>query len=217
MRRLLTVGVVVALLIGGGIAVALVAQHDSAAAQEQGTTQEEGTPEDATADDGTTATDEETDTTSDSRSDAAQDRATRPERGFLLDDVLTDLVADGVITQEQADEIAAAMTARLEELRSELQERRGEFGFLGRHGLDFHGRFGDFLDDGVLDADELAQLPENHPLNDPEGPAAPYLEDGQLTQDELDELKAEVFPQGRGLRGDDSTADPNAEEGLFSG
>ncbi len=216
MRRLLTVMVVVALLIGGGIAVALIAQQDSAAAQDEDTTQDEGTPEDATADDGAT-TDDDTGSSSDSRADAAQDRATRPERGFLLDDVLGDLVADGVITQEQADEIAAAMTARMEELRSELQERRGEFGFLGRHGLDFHGRFGDFLDDGVLDADELAQLPENHPLNDPEGPAAPYLEDGQLTQDELDELKAEIFPQGRGPRGTDSTTDPNAEEGLFSG
>ena len=62
----------------------------------------------------------------------------------------------------------------------------------------------EMLEDGVIDAAELAELPEGHPLADPEGPAAEYLDDGQLTEDELAELRA----QRRATR-------PNSVGGVF--
>ncbi len=56
-------------------------------------------------------------------------------------------------------------------------------------------RIGALLDDGVIDADELAELPEGHPLTDPDGPAADYLDDGQLTVEELRELRSQLHDQ----------------------
>jgi len=120
----------------------------------------------------------------------ATDDAVRPERGAILDEVLADLVTDGVIDTDQATKIKDALEAKHEELR-------GQFGDRG-HGFRGHGGFrdgvrpdmGGFLEDGVIDADELAQLPEGHPLTDPEGPAAEYLDDGRLTAEELEELHA---------------------------
>ncbi|HEX9854825.1 MAG TPA: hypothetical protein VGC47_05900 [Acidimicrobiia bacterium] len=102
------------------------------------------------------------------------------ERGRLLDDVLSGLVEDGVITQDQADAVADALAEKFEELRA---SRPGRF-WRG------HGIFGlrGMLDDGVIDAEELASLPDDHPLRDPEGPAAEFLEDGELTVEELGEL-----------------------------
>lgn len=45
----------------------------------------------------------------------------------------------------------------------------------------------------MITADELSQLPDDHPFNDPDGPFADALADGQLTRDEL----AEVHPHPR--------------------
>lgn len=120
----------------------------------------------------------------------------RPEKGAVLDEVFTELVADGVISQDQADQIQAALEAKHEELREQFGDR------LQRR--DHRNRLGGFLqgalEDGVVDADELAQLPDGHPLNDPEGPFAEYLDDGQLTAEELEQIK-EQFRQNRGPRG----------------
>lgn len=173
MRRILTVLVAGALLVSGGVAVALLADPGSAVAQE-----------------GTTSTTEAPVETDDS---AATDLV-RPERGTILAGVLEDLVADGVITADQAEEITAAWQARIQELRTEFEARRGERGFGG------HGDFGlrELLEDGVIDADELAELGPDHPLNDPDGPAAEFLDDGELTQDELTELHGEWRRAGRG-------------------
>lgn len=162
MRRILVVLVAAALLVGGGVAVALLANQGSAIAQE----------------------DEPTTTQAPAETEAEDTDIARPQRGMVLADVLEDLVADGVITGEQAEEITAAWQTRWEELRTEFEARRGERG-LGRH-HDFGLR--ELLEDGVIDADELAELGPDHPFNDPDGPAAEYLEDGQLTQDELAEL-----------------------------
>jgi polyhydroxyalkanoate synthesis regulator phasin len=89
----------------------------------------------------------------------------------LLADVLSDLVDDGVINQDQADAITDAVDERREALKAEMEARREQM----------RG----FLEDGVLSAEELAQLPEDHPLRNLDQ----YLEDGQLTEDELSQLR----------------------------
>lgn len=49
-----------------------------------------------------------------------------------------------------------------------------------------------FLEDDLIDAGELAQLPEDSVLRDPEGPAAEAIGDGQLTETELREAGLQV-------------------------
>lgn len=105
--------------------------------------------------------------------------------GSLLAEVLDELVAEGTIDQQTADEIAAAIEVKVEEKRAS-----GEFGPRGhRHGRG-HGQLEGLLDDGVISEDELTELPDDHPLNDPDGPAADYL-DGGITEEELDEIRSE--------------------------
>jgi len=91
--------------------------------------------------------------------------------GDLLSDVLDELVSAGTINQAQADAIEKAVDDRRAELRAEREKLREQMQT--------------FLEDGVLSADELAQLPEDHPLRNLDQ----YLEDGQLTTDELRELR----------------------------
>jgi polyhydroxyalkanoate synthesis regulator phasin len=93
------------------------------------------------------------------------------EGGTILSDVLDELVTDGTINQTQADAIEEAITERRSELREEAEARREQMRT--------------FLEDGTLSADELAQLPEDHPLRNLDS----FLEDGQLTQDELRQLR----------------------------
>ena len=131
------------------------------------------------------------------------DDATGP-REAALDEVMSGLVADGVITQEQADAVKEALQAKGEELRAERQERRAER--KAQREL-----IRSFLEDDVIDANELAQLGDDHPLNDPDGPAAPYLDDGQLTKDELRELRAE-HGRFRGPRGAENSDNADAQD-----
>lgn len=127
------------------------------------------------------------------------DDVVRPERGAILDEVLADLVTDGVIDSDQAAKIKEALEAKHEELHEQFGDRGPRMH--GFHGGDRLGMRG-FLEDGVIDADELAQLPDGHPLTDPNGPAADYLDDGQLTAEELAELHAEFGGhRGHGPRG----------------
>jgi hypothetical protein len=65
---------------------------------------------------------------------------------------------------------------------------------------------GGLLEDGVIDATELAELPDDHPLKDPDGPAADFLADGELTEDELKQLGE----QRRERRADDRTSSTDA-------
>ena len=99
----------------------------------------------------------------------------------VLEDVLSGLVDDGTITQEQSDAIVSAVEDRAEELRAQFKEQREQLR--------------EFLEDGVISADELAQLPEDHPLRNVD---ESLLEDGQLTRDELRELRV---GRGRGHHG----------------
>ncbi|NND03328.1 MAG: hypothetical protein HKN91_11130 [Acidimicrobiia bacterium] len=166
MKRFLTALAAAGVLVAGGFIAAAVSTPSTATAQE--TTE-------APVDEST---------------------AERPDRGAIMDEVFADLVADGVLTEEQADQVQAALEAKRDELREQIGDR------LQRR--DHRNRLGGFLqgalEDGVVDADELAQLPAGHPFSDPDGPLAEYLADGQLTDDELTEIR-EQFRQNRGPRG----------------
>ncbi len=109
--------------------------------------------------------------------DPTEENDVRPfhRHSAFLEDVLAELVADGTIDQGQADAIVEALTAKAEALKAELEEIRA--------------LIEGFLEDGVITADELAQLSDTHPFNDPDGPFAEALEDGQLTLEELQEAK----------------------------
>jgi polyhydroxyalkanoate synthesis regulator phasin len=113
----------------------------------------------------------------------------RPEKGAAFREVLDELVAAGTITQDQADAIEEAMVAKHEELRESGEGFRHHR--RGRGGSELRG----LLEDDVITADELAELPDDHPLNDPDGPAADYLDDGQLTTDELKEIREQMHEQ----------------------
>lgn len=92
----------------------------------------------------------------------------------FLSDVLDGLVAGGTITQAQATAILEAVEAEAEARIAEREAVREQIG--------------GFLEDGVITAEEIAQLPEEHPFRDPDGPASELLEDGQITAAELFEL-----------------------------
>lgn len=192
MGKLLAVLVALTVLIGGSAAIALITSSDTAAAQDDTVTTTAAPEASVVATEDTEAEEAEDEATEGGATERA-DRV-RTNRGDIVSTVLDDLVADGTITQEQADEIAATLAERTAAFREELRAQRREHGEGGvqSRGLRFLGGNAELLEDGVIDADELAALGENHPLNDPDGPAAQYLDDGQLTEDELNELVAEL-------------------------
>ncbi|MEA3501489.1 MAG: hypothetical protein U9R47_01835, partial [Actinomycetota bacterium] len=91
-----------------------------------------------------------------------------PTPGDILDEVLGDLVADGTLDRGEADAVKSALESRHEEVRAQLDEWRADNP--GRFKRGFHRGFamGGILEDGVIDADELAELPDGHPLKDPD-------------------------------------------------
>lgn len=107
----------------------------------------------------------------------------RTERTSLLEQVLTDLVGKGTVTQQQSDAITTA-----------LQERRSEALEEAKAALD---QLKAFWEDDVLTADEIAQLPSADRITAAEGPLAEALEDGQITKEELDGIRAEHSPGHR--------------------
>lgn len=174
MRKVLASLLAVGLLVAGGFAYTLVQDESAATAQESETEQDEAT----------------------------EDQVERPRRDAVVAEVWEQLIADGVVTAEQAETIQQAFAEKRAELREQFDGFRG-----GRH---FGHRFDDIralLEDGVIDADELAELGEDHPLNDPDGPFADLTEDGQITQEELEELRGTFGSRGPGA---------NAEESGFS-
>ena len=100
----------------------------------------------------------------------------------ILGEVLADLVAEGTLTQEQADAFAQAAEEKARLLRGKLSERRGALF--------------DIIEDGVITQEEVSDLPEDHwifsdVLDEP-------WADGELTEDELRE--AAPFSRWRGFR-----------------
>jgi hypothetical protein len=134
----------------------------------------------------------------------------RPARGAAVQEVLDELVASGDITQDQADTIAAALEEKRAELEANRPDHHHRRGF--RHGFHLRG----LLEDGVIDADELAALPEDHPFNDPDGPFADVAADGELTQDEIQSVIEQLredgeLPPGRGFGRGFGAETPSAE------
>jgi polyhydroxyalkanoate synthesis regulator phasin len=109
--------------------------------------------------------------------------------GSLLQDVLDDLVAEGVINQSQADAITDEVETRVDEKHAEMEQLREQM-------QQTHERLRTFLEDGVITSDELAQLPEDSPLRNLDS----FLDDGQLTTEELQQLGGWGFG-GRGPGG----------------
>jgi len=97
--------------------------------------------------------------------------------GELLDDVLINLVADGTITQAQADAITDALDQAVSDKHAELEAQAEQM----RQTWEQIQRF---LEDGVITGDELAQLPDDNPISHLED----ILADGQITQEELDSV-----------------------------
>jgi len=95
----------------------------------------------------------------------------------LLDKVLKDLVADGTLDQGQADAITVRLKAERDALRADLKARREAAKAVRQ-------QIREFLKDGVITADEIAQLPADNPLRNLDK----LLDDGKITIDELRQL-----------------------------
>jgi hypothetical protein len=98
---------------------------------------------------------------------AAPDAATAPATAPFLTKVLDGLVTKGTITKAQEQAIVDAWVAQRTTLRQERQADRAQLR--------------SFLADGVLTADELAQLPADSPLQQ----LKPLMKNGQLTITDL--------------------------------
>lgn len=103
----------------------------------------------------------------------------RPEPGAALEEVMAGLVSDGTLTQAQADTVEERLVAAREEHRANHKERR-------ENQRQHRAQIREFLEDDVISADELAQLPDDSKFLDPEGPLGDALEDGQITREELE-------------------------------
>ena len=78
----------------------------------------------------------------------------------LLDKVLKDLVADGTIDQQQADAITAKLKTERDALRADLKAK-------AEAARKVRQQIRDFLKDGVITADELAQAARGQPASEP--------------------------------------------------
>ena len=130
----------------------------------------------------------------------ADERPDFAKPGEILDEVLADLVADGTLDQGDADTVKAALETRHDEVRAEMEVWRAENPGRFERGFKRGFAMGGLLEDGVIDAAELAELPDEHPLKDPEGLAAEFLTDGQLTEDELNQLGERLHERRAGHR-----------------
>lgn len=108
----------------------------------------------------------------------------RPQPGSVLGNVLDELVEDETLTQAQADAVKAAMADKREEFKEKRGERREQR-------EQRRAQIEEWLSDGVISADELAELSADSRLLADDGPLAEALEDGQITQEEWDAFIAE--------------------------
>ena len=82
----------------------------------------------------------------------------------VMDEVLGALVADRTLTQSQADAVEAAFETKHEEVRAEMEAWREEHPGRFERGFKRGLEMGGLLEDGVIDAGELSELPDDHPL-----------------------------------------------------
>lgn len=109
------------------------------------------------------------------------DEVSRARPGAILDEVLAGLVADGTLDQGEADAVTTAMAEKRDELKEEFGDRKER----RAHRREMHDNIQSWLEDGVITADELAELDFDLPRLE-DGPLAEALEDGQITQAEWD-------------------------------
>lgn len=102
--------------------------------------------------------------------------------GPHLQDLLDEMVTDGVITDAQASDISTW----LEEKRATMEQDREAR----------QAAFQEAWSDGVLTTEEAQALGGNGPLLDPNGPLADAWADGQLTKAEVQAFQAQMGPRG---------------------
>jgi polyhydroxyalkanoate synthesis regulator phasin len=73
----------------------------------------------------------------------------------LLDEVLADLVSQGVITQEQSDAITSGLESAIADKQAEAEAQRQQMKQMWQ-------QIQGFLSDGVITQDEIAQLPPDN-------------------------------------------------------
>ena len=121
---------------------------------------------------------------------AATDAPTvQMNRGERISSFFDEMVDQGVISQDQADSMLSELEARREARVAEREERREAFESA--------------WEDDVLTVEELEELGADRILAE-DGPFAEALEDGQITRDEFEEVRAEFGPRrhrghGRGF------------------
>jgi polyhydroxyalkanoate synthesis regulator phasin len=127
----------------------------------------------------------------------------------ILNKVLSDLVADGTITQEQADAITNG-------LKTEIANRQAELEQLRQQWQETRGQLKTFLKDGVITQDEIDTLPADNPLRIAFDSIA---ENGQVTVDQLRDFLpfgGEYLHRGPGSFGHgfwgDEPGTPNEEQ-----
>jgi len=107
----------------------------------------------------------------------------------LLDQVLADLVSQGVITQEQADAITSGLDSAIADKQAEAEAQRQQMEQMWQ-------QIQGFLSDGVITQDEIAQLPADNPFSN----LTDILADGQITTEELQSLPwGGFFMKGPGM------------------
>lgn len=114
------------------------------------------------------------------------DEVRRPNPGAIVDEVLDDLVEKGTLRQDQADAVKDGLEAKHEELKEKFGERRDR----RAHRREMHEQMETWLEDGVITAEELAQLDVELPISE-DGPLAEALKDGEITQAEWDAFMEE--------------------------
>lgn len=211
------------LLVGAGFVTSIVSSPGVASAQETEDTEErgffqrgfdflgdvlsdlvgEGTIDQADADAVLSAVEEKADEIKAQKEAEREILQAALEDGEITEAEVAELPDDHAIFSEELDEAWSDGVLTQEELREVRHHgRRGAF----KRG--FHA--GSILDDGGIDADEFAELSDDHPLKTDEVEA--LLEgDGLITVDELRELFGDRKPFSRWGTVDDADAeDTNA-------
>jgi polyhydroxyalkanoate synthesis regulator phasin len=125
------------------------------------------------------------------------DEVRRPHPGAIVDEVLDDLVEKGTLRQDQADAVKEGLEAKHEELKEEFGDRRDR----RAHRQEMREQVEAWLEDGVITADELAELDVELPIFE-DGPLAEALEDGEITQTEWDAFIEERKANHEARRGE---------------
>lgn len=110
------------------------------------------------------------------------EEALRPYPGSILDGVLGDLVEDGTLARGQADAVKEALAAKRDEFKEKFGDRRDRWD--RRHCI--HAQTNQWLEDGVISAEELSELPDDARIFSDDSLLSEALEDGEITQAEWD-------------------------------